>query len=61
MWNIDAVLFTEWKNGNEKQFEIILVNGKNRIIHKAISQDFALFFSYKFGFDSEDEENFDLF
>jgi len=57
MWNIDAILFAEWKNGNEKQFEIILVNGNNRIHYKAIFQDFTLFFSYKFGFDSEDEEH----
>ncbi|WP_245168924.1 transposase [Chryseobacterium sp. RR2-3-20] len=55
MWNIDAVLFTEWKNGNEKHFKIILINRHNRIDCEAIFQDFTVFFSYEFGFDSEDE------
>lgn len=58
MRNVDAVLFTECENRNEKQFEIILVNGNNCIDHKSIFQDFTLFFSCKFSFDSEDEEHF---
>lgn len=57
MWNIDAILFAERKNRNEKQFEIILINRNNSVYHKAIFQDFTIFFSYEFGFDSEDEEH----
>ena len=57
MWNIEAVFLTDWKNRNEKQFEIILVNRNNNIRHKAVFQNFTVFFSYKFGFDPEDEEH----
>lgn len=57
MWNIDAVFLAKWKYWNEKQLEIIFVNRHNSICHKAIFQDFTVFFSYEFGFDSEDEEH----
>jgi len=59
MWNVDAVFLTEWKYRNEKQFEIIFINRHNSIRHKAIFQEFTVFFSYEFGFDSEDEEHLD--
>lgn len=57
MWNVNAVFLTEWKNRNEKKLEIILINRNNSIRHKAIFQDFTVFFSNEFGFDSEDEEH----
>ena len=57
MWNINAVFFAEWKYRDKKQFEIIFVNRHNSICHKAIFQDFTVLFSYKFGFDSEDEKH----
>ncbi len=57
MWNIDTVLFTEWKYRDEKQLKIIFINRYDCVHHKTTFQDFTLLLTYQFGFDSKNEKH----